>query len=433
MTKQVEVAYGRHGLQISVPSDADIINSRFVAGLVDEAAALRAALANPIGSPPLAELVKPGDTVVIVHSDITRATPNDRIQPVLIAALEEAGIRSQDITLLNALGTHRPQTDAELRRMLGDRIVDRYRCEQHNAFDDSILTPLGVTSRGNSVRVNRRYLEADVKILTGFIEPHFFAGFSGGPKGVLPALAGQESVLSNHGVAMIEHPNAIWGVTQGNPVWEEMLEVALMTNPTLLLNVTLNVHKEITGVFAGDLRQAHGAGCRFVQEQAMVAVDQPYDIVITGNSGYPLDQNLYQCVKGMSAARKIVRKGGTIIMAGYCEDGLPDHGKYGELLRRGGTPRGVLRMLREPDFGEQDQWQVQIQAQIQEYAHVYVYSDGLSDEQIRDALFVPTSSIEQTIDQLSASLDRPPRICVLPEGPQTVAYVPTRASEPVGV
>lgn len=423
MSKQVELAYGRHGLRIDVPDAAHVLNSRFVAGLADEAAAIEAALANPIGTVPLAELVKAGDRVVIVHSDITRATPNDRIQPVLIQALEAAGVRAEDITLLNALGTHRPQTDAELRQMLGDAIVDKYRCEQHNAFDDGALVPLGVTKRGNPVRVNRRYMEADVKILTGFIEPHFFAGFSGGPKGVLPALAGQESVLSNHGVAMIEHPNAIWGITQGNPIWEEMLEVARMTNPALILNVTLNVHKAITGVFAGDVREAHAAGCAFVQEQSMVPVDRPYDIVVTTNSGYPLDQNLYQCVKGMSAARKIVRPGGTIIMAGSCEDGLPDHGMYAELLRRGASARGVLDMLHTPDFGEQDQWQVQIQAQILEHAQVYVYSDGLTDAQIRDALFLPTRNIEQTLAELSVEYGGNPRICVLPEGPQTVGYL----------
>jgi lactate racemase len=267
-------------------------------------------------------------------------------------------------------------------------------------------------------------MDADVKILTGFIEPHFFAGFSGGPKGVLPALAGQESVLSNHGVDMIEHPNAIWGITEGNPVWEEMREVALMTEPTLLLNVALNVNKEITGVFAGDLLAAHAAGCKFVREHSMVPVEEPYDIVITTNSGYPLDQNLYQCVKGMSAARKVVREGGAIVMAGYCEDGLPDHGKYAELLRRGGSPAGVLAMLNEPGFGEQDQWQVQIQAQIQQLVDVYVYSDGLSDEQIRDALFLPTRQIADTVNDLIRARGGSARVCVLPEGPQTVAYLP---------
>jgi len=278
---QVELAYGHHGLNVNLPEQTDIIRTRHVAGLPDEAGALRHALRNPIGSTPLADKVKPTDRVVIVHSDITRPTPNDRILPVLLAELEEAGIACEQITLINALGTHRPQTEAELRTMLGDAIVDNYRCLQHDATDDANLVSLGTTSAGNPVRINRLLMEADVRIFTGFIEPHFFAGFSGGPKAALPALAGAESVLSNHSAEMIAHPNATWGITEGNPIWEEMREVALMTEPTFLLNVTLNAQREITAVFGGDLLEAHQAGCAFVQESAMVPVQQPYDIVVT--------------------------------------------------------------------------------------------------------------------------------------------------------
>ena len=222
---------------------------------------------------------------------------------------------------------------------------------------------------------------------------------------------------------MVAHPLATWGVVEGNPIWEEMREVARMTKPTFLLNVTLNVDKQITGVFAGDMLEAHAAGRRFVREQAMVGVDGPYDVVVTTNSGYPLDQNLYQCVKGMSAARQIVRKGGAIIMAGACQDGLPDHGRYAELLRLGGSPQGVLEMLAQPGFSAQDQWQVQIQAMIQQHAGVYVFSDGLSDMQIEDALFLPCRNIEATLDMLMEDMGPGARVCVLPEGPQTVAYL----------
>jgi len=419
----VHLAYGRNGLAVNLPEQTDVVTSRFTPGLPDEAAALHAALRNPIASPPLAAKVKPGDKVVICHSDITRATPNDRIMPVLVAELEAAGIRREDITLLNALGTHRPQTSAELRAMLGDQIVDNYRCLQHNAFDDANLVSLGTTSFGNPVRVNRLLVESDVKILTGFIEPHFFAGFSGGPKGVLPALAGQESVLTNHGREMIANPKATWGVTAGNSIWEEMREVALMAKPTFLLNVTLNVQKQITGVFAGDLLAAHAEGCAFVRQSAMVPVAEPYDIVITTNSGYPLDQNLYQCVKGMSAAKEIVRKGGAIILAGACQDGLPDHGRYAALLAEGGSPQGVLDLIARPGFSEQDQWQVQIQAMIQLHADVYVYSDGLSDAQIERALFKPCRNIEETVRRLAAQSGPNVRICAMPEGPQTIAYL----------
>ena len=420
---QTKLAYGRDGLFVNLPDNTHLIEPRFVAGLTDEPGAIQEALRNPIESAPLAEKVKPGDTVAIVHTDITRATPNDRLLPVLLSELEAAGVNRTDITLLNALGTHRPQTEAELRMMLGDQIVDNYRCLQHDAFDDANLVSMGETSLGHPVRINRHYLEADVKILTGFIEPHFFAGFSGGPKGVLPSIAGVESVLSNHGRHMIAHANAAWGITQGNPIWEEMREIALLTKPTFLLNVTLNANHQITGVFAGELLPAHSAGCAFVKENAMAGVDQPFDIVITTNSGYPLDQNLYQTVKGMSAANEIIREGGAIIMAAACEDGIPDHGGYADLLARGGSPQGVLDMIARPGFNEHDQWQVQVQAMIQLGADVYVFSDGLTDDQIEQALFTSCRNIEQTVDALQQKYGPETRICVIPEGPQTIPYL----------
>lgn len=421
--QHVSLAYGKTGLSITAPDDAEILISRQAPGLPDAPAALLAALRHPIGAAPLREQVRAGQTVAIVHTDITRATPNALILPVLLAELEAAGIRRADITLINALGTHRPQTDAELRAMLGDFIVENYHCTQHNAWDDAHLVSFGVTSRGNPVRINRAYAEADVKILTGFIEPHFFAGFSGGPKGVLPSIAGFESVLSNHGREMIAHPAAAWGVTHGNPIWEEMFEVAQRTAPTFLLNVAMNDARELTGVFAGDLAAAHAAGCAFVAEHALVNVASPYDIVITTNSGYPLDQNLYQTVKGMSAAARVVRKGGAIVMCAACNDGLPDHGQYAQLLTQGGSPQGVLEMLAQPGFSAHDQWQVQVQAQIQLRADVYVHSDGLTDAQITRALMSPL----RRLTDLPALYRRyGHRIGVLPNGPLTI---PTLADQ----
>jgi lactate racemase len=426
---RVKLAYGREGLSLDLPDPVDVVSSPWVPGLPDEAQALRDALRRPIQCEPLAALARPGDRVVIAHTDITRATPNDRMLPVLLAELEAAGVRRADITLLNALGTHRRQTEAELRQMLGDKLVDGYRCRQHDANDDANLVSLGVTALGHPVRVNRLFLEADARILTGFIEPHFFAGFSGGPKGVLPALAGAESVLTNHGRDLIAHPNATWGVTVNNPLWEEMREVALRARPTFLLNVAMNTRQEITGVFAGDMLAAHAAGCAFVRETAMVPVAEPCDIVVTTNSGYPLDQNLYQSVKGMSAAGRIVRAGGTIIMAAACEDGLPQHGRYADLLKQAGSPQGVLDMLAQPGFSQPDQWQVQIQALIQLRAEVLVHSAGLTDSQIQQALFTPCADIGQAVAERRARLgagaraSNSARVCVMPDGPQTIAYL----------
>ena len=420
---KIPIAYGQNRLHVELPEQTDIIQCAALPGLNNEQTAIREALRHPYGTEPLHQQVSRGDKVIVTHSDITRPVPNERILPVILEELEAAGIRPEDITLLNALGTHRQQTEDELSMMLGASIVNKYRCLQHNAFDDDNLVSLGVTSLGNPVRLNRLLVESDFRVYTGFIEPHFFAGYSGGPKAVLPALSGAESVLSNHGRAMIAHPKATWGNVEGNPIWEEMREVAMKTQPAFLVNVTVNPDHHITGVFAGDLLQAHKEGRTFVKQHAMVGVDAAYDIVITSNNGYPLDQNLYQTVKGMSAASRIVRKGGTIIMCAACEDGLPDHGRYAQLLQEGSTPQGVLDMIAKPGFGEQDQWQVQIQAQIQMDANVFVYSDGLTDNQIKKALLRPCRNLSQTVEELMVVYGQDARICIMPDGPATVAYI----------
>jgi nickel-dependent lactate racemase len=415
---KITLAYGKSGLVLEVPNEAAVLTARQAPGLPDETAALEKALRQPIGSAALGDKIRPGDSVVVVHTDITRATPNIRLLPVVLSELEAAGIRRQDITLLNALGTHRPQTSAELRGMLGDFIVDNYRCLQHDAWENANLVSFGKTSLGHPVRINRHYVEAQVRILTGFIEPHFFAGFSGGPKGVLPSIAGFESVLSNHGREMIAHPKATFGITQGNPIWEEMREVALRVAPTFLINVAMNDRKEISGIFSGDMLQAHAAGCAFVGEQAIISVERPFDVVVTTNSGYPMDQNLYQSIKGLSAGARVVRPGGAILLVSACADGLPSHGGYAKLLRRGGSPQGVLDMLAQPGFAEHDQWEVQIQAQIQLKADVHVFSEGLSDEEIRLALFTPTHDPQSTLEELRKRCG--PRTCILPDGPQAI-------------
>jgi nickel-dependent lactate racemase len=423
-TKTVHLAYGKAGLDVEVPADAVVIEPRYVPGLADEQAAMVRALRDPIGSLPLRDLISPGQRAAIVHTDITRATPNERILPPLLAELEAAGIRREDITLLNALGTHRPQTPAELEAMLGPDVVARYPCVQHDGRDDANLVRLGRTAQGHEVRVNRLFVEADVRILTGFIEPHFFAGFSGGPKGVLPSIAGAESVVSNHGPRMIAQPQARWGVTVGNPIWEEMLEAARMTRPTFLLNVAMNRDRQITGVFAGELFAAHQAGCKFVGESAMVPVREPFDVVITTNAGYPLDINLYQAVKGMSAAAQVVRQGGSIIAAAQCLDGIPDHGNYGRLLSEAANPAELLARIESPGFSCLDSWEAQIQAKIQLKAEVYLRTDGLTDEQVTRCLLRPCRRIEETLETLvTKPAGRKPSVCVLPEGPVTIPYI----------
>jgi len=423
---RLQLAYGRDGLEIELPEDAQvtIIEPQFVPGLADERGAIVTALRSPLETRPLCELVQPSDTVAVVFSDLTRPMPNDRVLPLLLDELRSAGVSDEQIVLINALGTHRPQTRTELVRMLGSELVDCYRIVQHDAWDDSSLVEVGRNRSGRPVRVNRDYMEASVRILTGFIEPHFFAGFSGGPKAVLPGISDIDAILDNHGASMIADPNATWAVTAGNPLWEEMLAVAQSTQPAFLLNVTLNRDRQITGVFAGSLIAAHCAGVDFVRRTSMQPVSEPFDIVITSNSGYPLDLNLYQSVKGMSAAARIVRPGGDIIVAAECWDGMPSHGEYRRLLWEASSPAELLNRIMSPGFRCQDQWEAQIQAQIQLKANVHVYADGLSDEDLQRALLIPCRSIEETVARLRH--DKPEAtIAILPDGPQTVPYVKT--------
>jgi len=428
----VQLAYGRTGLRVELPDDAPvtIIEPQYVPGLPDEQLSITGALESPLGTPPLRDLVRQSDTVAVVFSDLTRPMPNDRVLPTLLQELSVAGVPDEQVVLINALGTHRPQTNDELQRMLGDALVNRFRIVQHDAWDERQLVEVSRNRLGRPVRVNRSYMEASVRILTGFIEPHFFAGFSGGPKAVLPGIADAESILDNHGPAMIAEPTATWTVTEacpekgrgGNPLWEEMLAVALATEPTFLLNVTLNQDRQITGVFAGDLVQAHRAGAESVRGVAMRPLPELFDVVLTSNSGYPLDLNLYQAVKGMSAAAQIVKQGGDIIVVAECWDGIPDHGEYKRLLWEANSPEDLLERVMAPGFRCHDQWEAQAQAQIQQKARVHVYAGGLSGEELRRAHVLPCESVEQTIAEIR--LGNPAAaIAVLPDGPQTVPYV----------
>lgn len=417
------LAYGKQGLSIDLPDDwkVDVISPSYEPALEDVVGELRKALATPMGSPPLREVAKPADSIGIVFSDITRPTPNHLVLPVVLEALDH--VPWENITLFNALGSHRANTRDELCQMLGEDIVDRFRIVQNNAFDGETQAYVGKTRRGNEVFLNREFFECDLKILTGFIEPHFFAGFSGGGKAVMPGMAGSQTILRNHDAEMISNTKSTWGETVGNPIWEEIREICQMLERTFLVNVTLNQDKQITQVFAGEPYTAYPVGCAYVKKTAMVPVRQPYDLVITSNSGYPLDLNLYQAVKGMSAASQIVHPGGAILIAAECWDGIPDHGLYGELLRAAESPDGLLQTICSPGFLKQDQWQAQIQAKIQLKADVYLYTDNLTDDQIRKALLKPAKDLRRTAEEIVAGQDGKARICVLPDGPQTIPYI----------
>ena len=393
----------------------------------DARATLLGALRSPRESPPVREIVRTGQKVAISVCDVTRAQPRIDMLQALFAELPH--VRPEDVTILIATGTHRGNTDAELERMLGREILGHYKVINHDSRDGSSLERAGTTSTGVPIYLNRRLLEADVRITTGFVEPHFFAGFSGGPKMVAPGLAGLETVMTLHDARHIGHPLATWGITEGNPVHDDVREIARMVGVHFAMDVTLNRDQEITAAFAGDVFAEHQAACAYAKDTAMREVPSAFDVVVTTNSGYPLDQNLYQAVKGMSAAAKIVKPGGTIVAAAECRDGLPNHGSYGAVLASAPDPAALLAMICAPGYSVPDQWQVQVQAQIQTKARVLFKTDGLGADEIRAAHLTPIDDVSRAV---YAALDRAgtaSTLCVLPQGPQTIPYLAAELSQ----
>lgn len=420
----VKLAYGKNGLNIAVPDHAKVIEPVHIPSLKNEKEQAFEAMRNPIGTRPLKEMVTSADTVSIVISDSTRPTPNYKLVPWLLQ--EMSHVPRENFVIINGTGSHRDNTREELIEMLGQEIVDSLRVINNHAFDDKTLTYLGKSSYGADAFLNKEYCDSDFKIVTGFIEPHFFAGFSGGPKGIMPGIAGIDTIMHFHSAKMIAHPNSTWGLIEGNPVQGEATEIVSMCKPDFMLNVTLNGDKQITNFFAGDVIEAHRKGCEYVREHSMVACDEPFDIVITTNSGYPLDQNLYQAVKGMSAAHKIVKKNGAIICAAECSDGLPDHGNYAKILKMFDTPGELLEKVIDPEFSLFDQWQAQKQAMVQVWADVYVHS-SLSETEVKEAMFKPAEDIERLLDELVIKQGENIRIAVMPLGPLTIPYIKRQA------
>jgi nickel-dependent lactate racemase len=415
---KVQLDYGRAGLSVDLPDrNVDVIAPLDLPGLPDEAAAVRAALRLPVSSAPLRDLARADDDVVIVVNDGTRPTPSTRLLPLLLAELGH--VPRERITILVATGTHRANTPAELDEMLGPDVAHQYRVINHDARNPAMLRYLGESTLGHPIWLNRHYMDARVKILTGFVEPHFFAGFSGGPKPVMPGLAGLETVLWNHGPAMIADPRATFGVLEGNPIHEEQREIALLTGPTFSLNVTLNAQHQLTGVWGGEMDAVHAEAVAFVRRTAVQSIAHAYDVVVTTNSGYPLDQNLYQAVKGMSAAARAVRPGGAIVLAAECSDGLPAHGTYAEMLRNATTIGDLLARIEAAPRPLADGWQAQIQAQVQSMSAVYLFST-LPDDTVRGAHLTPTHDIGATVRALMADRGPEASVLVLPQGPQTI-------------
>jgi nickel-dependent lactate racemase len=419
--KRVNLQYGRTGLEVEIPgANITVVEPRFVSGIPDEAAAFRAAVRNPIGRAPLRELVKSKHRVAIVIPDHTRPLPRERLLPWLFAELDH--VPAKHFVIINGTGSHRANTPAELRQMVGDAVFEHYRIVNHDSRDPTQLLRAGMTGDGRPVWMNRDYVKADCRIVLGFIEPHFMAGFSGGYKGVFPAVADLDSIKHYHRAQVIADPRSTWGVIDRNPTQAQVRANGALLPVDFLINVTQNRQREITGFFCGDVIAAHDAGCAFAKQTAMVACPHGFPIVVTSNSGFPLDQNLYQTVKGMSAAAQVVTEGGLIIAAAECGDGFPDHGSFKRFLFEHASPQAMLDTIDNAPAPIEDQWQVQLLALILIRARVGLYSSIAPDE-VRRAHLEPVPDISSRVDEELTRIGRDQPIAVMPEGPMTIPYL----------
>jgi nickel-dependent lactate racemase len=414
--KEVRLAYGRQGLVARVPDEAVVISPTDLPGLADENGAVGDALRAPTFGPPLAELVGRGDRVAVVFPDLTRPMPNRTVLPPLLAELARLGVGPDRVELLCATGTHRQATAAEMAELVGQDIVDRYAIHDHRS-DDGDHVEVGVVD-GAPILIDRRYVEADVRILTGFVEPHFFAGFSGGPKGMCPGLAATETILEAHSPVRIADRRATWLLTEGNPVHDFVRAAAALAPPTMSVDVAINSGRRLTAVFAGPLPDGHRAACAFVEDSAVRRIDARFEVVLTTNAGYPLDRNLYQAVKGMAAAERVVADQGTIVVAAACADGLPADGPFARLLAEAGRPEDL-----DSDAGapEPDRWQVQVLGRVLRRAAVWLHTSGLTDDEVRAAHLEPVGDVSDAVTRALERSGPGARLCVLPEGPLTVA------------
>jgi lactate racemase len=409
---RVTLAYGHTGLPVDVPDEAVVVRPTSLPGLADEAGAIGAAANEWL--PGLADRVR---RAVVVFPDITRPMPNRTVLPPLLSSLASLGLGPDEVSLLCGTGTHRSATADELAELVGPDIVSRYSVRNHVASDHAAHVQVGEVD-GVPVRLDREWVEADLRIVTGFVEPHFFAGFSGGPKGVCPGIAALDTILEAHHPRRIADRRATWTVLSGNPVHEFVVAAAALAPPSLSIDVAINADRQVTAVFVGPLPAAYRAACEYVERTAVQRVPGRFEVVVSTNSGYPLDRNLYQVVKGMAAAERVVAPGGTIVMAAACQDGIPAGSAFEQIVTAVDEPAALLASETPPSL---DYWQAQVLARVLGQADVQLRSDGLSASETRAAFLDPIDDVSDSVARAIASSRSGARVCVLPDGPLTVA------------
>ena len=422
----IRLDYGRTGLNITLPDSlrVSVVNPSKGEPLADPAGAVEQALRHPIGAPALSEVARGRREAVVVISDKTRPVPNGIVLPPVLRTLEVAGIARERIEILVATGLHRANSREELIEMTSAEIVERYRIRNHAARNADEHVHLGRTGRGTEIWLDRGFVAADLKIVTGLIEPHLMAGYSGGRKAVAPGLAGVETMKSAHGAAMLED-NVGPGIVAGNPFHEDLMEIARRARVDFMVDVSIDRTRRLTGVFAGDITQAHEAGMQAVEHEVRVDLPAAADVVITSAGGYPLDQTFYQSIKGLTGALNVVRRGGTIILAAALAEGIGSQ-DFQELLR---TARGndeFMARITSPGFFRIDQWMVQHLCQVLRKASVVVVTDGLPPDVLRTLLVTSASTVEEALARAVAQHGSTARVAVLPQGPYVLATVQGR-------
>jgi len=424
-----ELAYGRDVLRVDLPGEftegegarVEILEKRAVDAIADPAAALREAIERPIDAPSLRELARGRRDAVIVVSDHTRPVPNALILPPILDALRAGGLAADAVTIQVATGLHRAETPAELDDLLGTEIARSVRVVQHDARDAGSHADLGRTSDGMPILIDRFFIERDLRVLTGLIEPHLMAGYSGGRKAICPGLAAVETVRFAHGPSMLE--GAIGpGLVRDNPLHRSLREVLHRVGADFLVNVALDRDRRVAGVFCGDPEVAHERGMAFVEEESLVSLDAPADLVITSGGGAPLDATFYQAIKGISTASGIVRPGGAILLCAALSEGVGS-ASFEKILRGCESPEDFETQLSDDRFFAIDQWMVQHLCQAHRRARLLLYTDGMPAEAAREMLIEPVASPGIGIERALAGLGPNPRIAVLPQGPYVLATV----------
>ena len=421
----MRIAYGKEGLDISVPEQnvVKILRMAEKPVIPDPVEETWRKISSPFGTAPLGELARGKRTACIVVSDITRPVPNSVIVPPIIEEIERAGIKPRDITILIATGIHRPNEGEELTALLGAELPNKYRVVNHMPRDLESHRYLGETQLYKApIYVDKRFLDADLSILTGLIEPHIMAGYSGGRKAVVPGISAFETLKVLHGFQCMAHPKNIEGTIEGNTFHKEALSIARLVKTDFIVNVTLNERREITGIFAGDLDEAHREGVRFMSSQCISLLDAPVDAVITTSAGYPLDLTFYQSVKGMTAAQWIVKPGGVIIIAARIAEGIGSP-EFTKLMFETDTIEEFIHRIEDSDEVILDQWQLQKFCQVLEKQEVWMYSEGLDHETLKKLLVTPLERIEEGIANVLERFGPGARIAVIPEGPYVYACI----------